>query len=199
MKGGYFQVANLADFSDAVVIDSIKEEPPLYFHEIKNNNSKKYRYYRYMSPPESYCSIAELEFYDENREIIKGNIIGTSYPKWGQDAFSSSKAFDGDILSRFEADQADYAWIGMDFGIPVYIPIIRYMPRTDDNTVFPGLEYELLYWGENKWLSLGRQTADGVFLHYDDAPANALFLLRNHSRGQEERPFTYENGEQVWW
>lgn len=24
-------------------------------------------------------------------------------------------------------------------------------------------------------------------------------FLRNHTKGQEERIFTYENGEQVWW
>ena len=28
---------------------------------------------------------------------------------------------------------------------------------------------------------------------------NALLWLRNHTRGEEERNFTYENGEQIWW
>lgn len=33
----------------------------------------------------------------------------------------------------------------------------------------------------------------------DNVPTNALLLLRNHTKGKEERIFTYENGEQVWW
>jgi hypothetical protein len=38
-----------------------------------------------------------------------------------------------------------------------------------------------------------------MVLYYDDAPTNALFRLRNHSKGKEERIFTYEDGKQVWW
>jgi hypothetical protein len=30
-------------------------------------------------------------------------------------------------------------------------------------------------------------------------PTNALFWLRDLTKGKEERPFTYENGQQVWW
>jgi len=36
-------------------------------------------------------------------------------------------------------------------------------------------------------------------LHYDNVPGNALLLLRNHTKGKEERIFTYENDEQIWW
>ena len=36
-------------------------------------------------------------------------------------------------------------------------------------------------------------------LYVDNVPTNALLLLRNHTKGKEERIFTYENGEQVWW
>ena len=35
--------------------------------------------------------------------------------------------------------------------------------------------------------------------HYDNVPGNALLLLRNHTKGKEERIFTYENDEQIWW
>ena len=36
-------------------------------------------------------------------------------------------------------------------------------------------------------------------LTYDNAPANALFLLHNHTKGREERIFTYEGARQIWW
>jgi hypothetical protein len=40
---------------------------------------------------------------------------------------------------------------------------------------------------------------DNVMLDYDNCPTNALFLLHDLTKGREERIFTYENGEQVWW
>ena len=38
-----------------------------------------------------------------------------------------------------------------------------------------------------------RDTADS--LAYKDVPTNVLLLLRNHSRGNQERIFTYEEGK----
>ena len=54
---------------------------------------------------------------------------------------------------------------------------------------------------ENWRFLKGKKIGDGrlQYLEYTNAPSNALFLLRNHTKGQEERIFTYENGEQVWW
>ena len=51
----------------------------------------------------------------------------------------------------------------------------------------------------DRWVSLGIQTATNQYLEYDNAPTQALFLLRNLTQGNEERIFTYENGKQVWW
>lgn len=33
---------------------------------------------------------------------------------------------------------------------------------------------------------------------WEDVPKRALLLLRDHTKGQNERIFTYEKGEQVW-
>jgi len=50
------------------------------------------------------------------------------------------------------------------------------------------------------WISLGKQIGTkSQVLIYKNVPSNALFWLRNHTRGKEERIFTYENGKQVWW
>jgi hypothetical protein len=77
---------------------------------------------------------------------------------------------------------------------------IRYLPRNDDNNIRPGDEYELFYWDKGQWNSLGKQTGtDKYVLRYDNCPSNTLFLLHNHTRGKEERIFTYENGKQKWW
>ena len=87
----------------------------------------------------------------------------------------------------------------MDFGKNVEIGKIKYTPRNDDNDISPGDEYELFYWSGSGWASLGKQTAISHKLTYDNVPQNTLLLLRDLTRGKEERIFTYENGEQIWW
>ena len=66
---------------------------------------------------------------------------------------------------------------------------------------YPGEEYELCYWDGEGWSSLGRQIGRRATqeLVYDNVPAGALLILHNHTKGKEERIFTYENGRQVWW
>ena len=89
--------------------------------------------------------------------------------------------------------------MGIDFGKQVKIDKIIYYPRNDGNCIEIGDEYQLFYWRDNRWQSLGRKKANDIALTYHNCPLNALFLLRNLTKGKEERIFTYENGEQVWW
>jgi hypothetical protein len=35
-----------------------------------------------------------------------------------------------------------------------------------------------------------------IFKH---VPANALYFLHDHTSGTQERIFTYESGQQIWW
>jgi hypothetical protein len=109
-------------------------------------------------------------------------------------------AFDGDPLTFFCRYNMEYSWVGMEFSQPKHISRVAFLPRNDDNGVMAGQLYELFFW-DNKWISLGRQTASNKTyrLHYKNAPSNALFLLRNLTKGKEERIFTYEGGKQVWW
>jgi hypothetical protein len=58
----------------------------------------------------------------------------------------------------------------------------------------------LFYYEEcGRWVSCEKQTAASFELIFDDVPSGALYLLHNHTKGVEERIFTYENGQQVWW
>jgi len=75
---------------------------------------------------------------------------------------------------------------------------VEFYPRSDDNRIVTGELYELFYW-DGKWISLGRQQAEDYKLVYHNIPKNALFMIHNHTQGKEHRPFTYENGKQVWW
>lgn len=162
--------------------------------------SDKYRYWRYYSGKDGYCNIAELQFYDEGTDTVAiGNIIGMEKIDTNGSDKEREKAFDGDWLTCFQSKQASGDWVGLDFGKPVSIDRVRCVPRSDDNGIHFGDTYELMYWGENKWVSLGIKKADERCLFYNSVPTNALLLLENHTRGREERIFTYEDEKQIWW
>jgi hypothetical protein len=162
--------------------------------------TKKYRYLRYVGSVGSYTNVAEIEFYSRENDLYNklfGNIIGTE--DYRSDKCTKEAAFDGNIMTYFATALDSGGWVGLDLGKPQKIDRICYLSRNDDNGIRPGDVYELFYWDAGKWNSLGRKTADDFVLKYDNCPVGALFLLRNHTRGVEERIFTYENDKQVWW
>ena len=193
MVHGKFQVANDKDFRDAITLYEIPGPPGVYYNEIPVNIAGKYRYVRYLGRKwSSRCNVAEIEFYEKNGNILlTGEKIGT------KGTCPIENAFDGDVLTYFDAAGAD-PWIGLDLGKPVRIGKIRFVSRNDKNHIVPGNLYELFYW-DFGWKSLGQQTATGNSLVYEKAPSNCLFYLKCYTEGKEERIFTYENGKQVWW
>ncbi|MDR3235283.1 MAG: hypothetical protein LBT48_00950 [Prevotellaceae bacterium] len=202
--GGKIQAANRADFGDAVTLHTIELYGTLPGEIRLDTLAKKYRYWRYYAPPKGFGNLAELILFQHEKNITgQGTIIGTNdrvddlVKK--HDNFTKKHAFDNDPLTFFESTDSLITWVGLDFGTPQHIDRIIYIPRTDGNIITYGDEYELKYWGNNGWISLGRKTADGVTLTFDHCPTGALFLLHDCTRGVEDRIFTYENGQQVWW
>ena len=64
MKGGMIEGANSADFSDAIPLYWITDQPEMgAWNEVEVNISLGVRYVRYMGPLGDYSRIAELEFY----------------------------------------------------------------------------------------------------------------------------------------
>ena len=163
---------------------------------------KTYRYWRYVSAKNKGCNLAELAFYsDKEEKELTGTIIGTNASvRYDTMPMDKSKVFDKDILTYYEAPSTvDYPWVGLDFNKPVSINKIIYTPRNDDNNIHAGDLYELFYWEYNHWMSLGQQRAIESKLTYTTVPDNALLLLKDLTKGEEERIFTYENDKQVWW
>lgn len=106
------------------------------------------------------------------------------------------------LESYFLKSKEEAGWVGLDLGVgnERIVTRIRFCPRSDTNFILQGDEYELLYWDKNKFQSMGRKIAlQYNYIDYNNVPSGAMYLLRNHSRGKEERIFTYQNGEQVWW
>ncbi|MBQ4279875.1 MAG: hypothetical protein IJC16_07990, partial [Rikenellaceae bacterium] len=159
---GKVQGANHADFSDAETfcqIDSLGYIPYL----MSFTNDKAYRYWRFIAHESRPCNIAELRFYRRQDSVASyGKIITRNEGSFGNNpALSPDKAFDGNALTCYDPPLipgvAGGSWIGMDFGQPVCIDRATVIPRSDDNAIAPGDEYELKYWSEKGWRSLGKQ------------------------------------------
>jgi uncharacterized protein YjdB len=64
MVGGKFQGSNVADFSSGVVdLYTVTANPTLIWNQVTITNSGSFRYVRYLTPPNGYLNVAEIEFY----------------------------------------------------------------------------------------------------------------------------------------
>ncbi|WP_251234899.1 hypothetical protein [Bacteroides nordii] len=90
-------------------------------------------------------------------------------------------------------------WIGIDFGKNTHVTKVKYLPRTDSNHVMAGDIYELFYYNDHVFQSLGEQKAMYPFLNFHNIPSNGLYLLIDKSRGKEHRIFTMEKGKVRFW
>ena len=193
LKGGKIQAANRADFSDAVTMVTIENQYVPDKFDIQDNNG--YRYWRYLGADGSHGSIAELVFFDKDT-VVTGSPIGCK----SASKESIEKAFDGNYLTNYETENnPDGSWVGMDFGTKKQIRNVRIIPRSDDNDIHVGDVYELLYYNGNQWVSLGKKTATSNVLHFDDVPSHALYWVKDHTQGWDERPFIIRDKEQIEW
>lgn len=198
--GAKFQGANSPDFKDTITVHKIEkwgergEEIDIPIMD------KKYRYWRLYQPEWSHCNVAEITFVERGTHLrIQGKVIGLPR-SWNNDPNTYKEAaFDGDLLTFFDSALPAGGWVGMDFGHPIDIEKIIYTPRGDGNTIGIGDEYELFLWSDNNWVTLGKQIATTIKLEYEHVPSGGLYLLRNLTRGKEERIFTYLNDSQVFW
>lgn len=202
MLNGRFQGANDTSFNHCEDIFTIRKRPQMRMNYVKVNNETKFRYVRYIGGPQSFTNIAQLEFYSKVGDQLKklsGKVIGTNGSFCNDPYTKKESVFDADILTFFDAPQNQDCWVGLDLGKETKIDEIHYFPRTDDNSIRIGDEYELFYWSESGWCSLGVKKGVSDVLKYNQCPVDALFLLRDNSRGREERIFTSKNGKQIWW
>lgn len=191
MIGGRFEASNDIGFHHADVLCQISSLP-VYRNEVRFNKSKSYRYVRYVSPGVLRSELSELTFFSGKQEL-KGKEIGE-----GIKVSAQKRVFDHNLTTIGDSKTIDY-WVGLDLGKKCFIDKLVYYPRNDDNFIVPGEQYELFYYDKGSWHSLGTKIAESEELIYEQVPEGALFLLKNRTKGQEERIFTYENGRQVWW
>lgn len=196
MNGGQFQGSNNIDFSDSIVFHIHKGITNGNWYDIPVNTNNKFKYLRYIGGKGSFCNINELEFYGTDEEKIKGKIIGTIGEDWAR----KENVFDGNILTGFGAISPDGNWVGLKLDAPKPISRIRYIGRNDGNCIEIGDEYELYHWNNDGfWEQLGHQKAKANYLVFKNIPSSGLYILKDITKGVEERIFTYEQGKQIWW
>ena len=142
--------------------------------------------------------IAELCVYTDTAftEKLRFDFVEDLLPTCSMPGWEIDKAQDGDWLSLFQSYKRS-VFLVLDFGRPVEIGGILWIPRNDDNYVKSGDCYELLYQdGANGWVSLGRKVAEDDFIEFDDVPSNALLRLHHCTKGVEEQVFLWESGKQ---
>ena len=196
MNGGQFQGSNHKNFSDSVVLHTHKGITNGNWYNIPVSSDQKFKFLRYMGGKGSHCNINELEFYDPEGKKIEGKIIGTEGEGWAR----KENVFDGNILTGFGGITPDGNWVGLQLDHPAQVARIRYIGRNDGNCVEVGDEYELYCWSDNgEWELLGSKKATTNSLVFFGVPSGGLYILKDITKGVEERIFTYENGKQVWW
>lgn len=200
MKGGVIEGSNYSNFRIVDTLYFIKEAPKRLFTTVYPNPSKSYKYVRYRGGKDSYSNIAELSVYEKATDSLplKGKILGTPGCWDGDGLHEYTNVFDGDPYTSFDYKKSEGGWAGLDLGHNHFIRKIIYTPRNRDNFIHKGDSYELFYWKEGKWQSLGHQTAKSDFLRYS-VPNDALFYLKNHTHGNDERIFEYKDRKQIFW
>ncbi len=193
---GRFQGSNKEDFSKEHTFFTHEGATEGCWLEKKLEPSNQtYKYLRYIGWNGSYCNVNEIEFYNSMGEKLVGKVIGTQ----GTDKHTKETVFDGDVLTGFNGISPDGHWVGLELPKPSDVAKIRYMPRNDGNSVAVGDKYQLLMYDNGKWKTLAWRRANDNRLVFKNMPAGGLYLLKDRTKGKEERIFTYENGEQVWW
>jgi hypothetical protein len=200
LVGGEFQGANRKDFKDAKLLYRIDSLPDYKYQDISINIENKFKYLRYVSGVNGHCEIGDIEFFSpESQNPLIGNIIGEGISYGNDPKVKREHVFDHDPLTFFSANSPDGAWVGMRLNHPQRISRIRYIGRNDDNGIRVGDHYRLLYLFGQDWKLVGECVGQEEYLTFDSVPKGALLWLRNITRGNEERIFTYEDGKQVWW
>ena len=154
------------------------------------------RYFRLSASGGNGLKMAEIRMFRdvERKDTVKLSLLGSSKCSLGK----AEAVLDGDELSHFETD-ASFAYVTLDASCPEMPSLMEWVPLNDDNFIRYGDEYELMYHaGRKGWLSAGRLGASDTLLTFTGVPSDALYLLKDLTRGVEEEVFIMKDGKQLF-
>lgn len=190
LNGGLFQGANKSDFSDAATLYQITNFHSNHLKKVVLKSNKKFNYVRFYSNGKK-TSLATLAFYGTDGQKLNGEVIHKNINNFVWE------------WSAFDKDPLTYT-MGMDFSLgfalskPTSISSIEFQVQNDMNHIVVGNEYELFYW-DKQWKTLGVQVAKDTLLKYPKVPDNALFWLKNNTKGKEEQVFVIDKNNRQHW
>lgn len=190
--GGRFEASDTPGFERAERLYEVTSCPYKMYNTVGLDTHKSYRYVRYTAASDHTAELAELQFNVDSLFRPGISYVPSHYDSLAFVDLHRSFALvhDEDPLSYIES-LATGASVAFDFGRPVPLHNLMYIPRNDDNFIRIGDTYELVYQNDRgEWVSLGRQTAAKDTLYYD-VPPGALLWLKNHTRGEAEEVFEY--------
>ena len=166
-------------------------------HVMVSASDRPVRYVRWDAVPSRFnVSVAEIAFHEYGTgRKLPFRLIDPPAPAYGHGAACMT---DGDVLTTYQARVAGPQTLVFDLGGSHRLSDMLYIPHNDGNYIEPGDTYELFYQdGIGGWKSLGRKTATADSLVYDSVPGNAVFWLRDLTKGREEQQFVLDGrGEQ---
>ncbi|WP_102407474.1 hypothetical protein [Parabacteroides bouchesdurhonensis] len=188
------ECADNPSFNPSYILYKITDTVRTNYNIIPFIPNRSFRYICCRAATGKRLEFAELAFYsDEKRERELPYIFMDKYLP-----ASVQNMKDNDPLTYYTSDE-EKNFLHLDFLEKVTVKQLMFIPRNDDNFIRIGDVYELLYFNGNEgWNSLGKQIAKENYLFYE-VPQNALFWLRNLTRGQEEKLFIYQDNEQKFY
>jgi len=205
MLSAEFQASRDSMNSRFKPILKIDKEPEPRYNAYYCRDTSYYRFIRFTTPRQR-CRIAELRFYGvvrntktnitEKDTILTGKLFSDRH----NGVNGPSNIVDNNVLTYYVSESQKNGYVGLDLGEDKIARITRvlFYPPNDGNSVETGDTYELCFWDAG-WRTVERKVATSEKLTFHNCPANALFRLRNLTKGYKERIFTYENGKQIWW
>lgn len=196
MVGGYFEAADTSTFVNTERIVDITEIPSSWYNIIQIDSKQKFRYWRYKAPNGSKGNIAEFELYYDGQKLP---IIASLCDDVKRNGRKINNFIDNNRLTYYESSHQRGAWVGVDMGKPVQVSEIRIMPRNDDNHIVKGHLYQLCYYDEGKEKPLFTKIAEDDELIFENVPSGGLYILHDLTSGSEERIFSFDNNNFMWY
>jgi len=188
--GATIEIANDTSFKKKKLLYQIPQLNS--FHLQKVYFKKKYQghYLRFNANGKT-AFLSQLVFFDEKGDTLKASYLD---PKSVQPTKPINSLCDNNPSTYFGNPNL---CITYRLGQGSTIKSFEYQARNDDNDIRKGDLYELFCWNKG-WSSLGELRASDTLLKYR-TPFNAVFLLKDLSRGAETHVFTItKDGRQKW-